>query len=499
MTTFAPLPLGQRIPASQHGVSCSLPTMRAVVGYEERDPEILRHLTSGYPRFVIHPFVRQLSAIFSEELELDQQTLWLTASARTADDLATELGAAHVIRIAHDGLHGVAHPASPELFSRAKTFLQNTVGFLGSREAEDHLVRRGILPQAQPEATEERDPLGVVIRSIQTGFAGTQPEDIILAPSGMSAFHAAWRTVADLQASRGRTVWLQLGWLYLDTIALLKRYAKRPSDYVYLRDVTDVGAIAAACAAAGDRLAGLVTEAPTNPLVQTPDLDAVSAHVRRCGGRLVIDPTLVSPLNVDVLPHADVVVNSLTKYAASEGDVLAGAVVINPAGPDAAFLRNRITHRTDSIYHRDLARLAAQIGDYAEVIARTNATTPAVAAFLEHHAKVKQVFWSHSPATRSQYLKLARSPEHVGAIISFSLHTPLTDFYDRLRLPKGPSFGMKTTLICPFIYLAHYDLVTSDAGRTELAASGIDPNLLRLSIGCEPADEIIGALAEALA
>jgi len=40
--------------------------------------------------------------------------------------------------------------------------------------------------------------------------------------------------------------------------------------------------------------------------------------------------------------------------------------------------------------------------------------------------------------------------------------------------------------------------VTSEAGRTELAASGLDPNLLRLSVGTEPAEDIIAALAEAL-
>jgi cystathionine gamma-synthase len=48
------------------------------------------------------------------------------------------------------------------------------------------------------------------------------------------------------------------------------------------------------------------------------------------------------------------------------------------------------------------------------------------------------------------------------------------------------------------MYLAHYDLVTTPAGRAELAASGIDPDLLRLCCGTEPAEEIIGALAEAL-
>jgi cystathionine gamma-synthase len=40
--------------------------------------------------------------------------------------------------------------------------------------------------------------------------------------------------------------------------------------------------------------------------------------------------------------------------------------------------------------------------------------------------------------------------------------------------------------------------VKTAAGRAELAASGIDPELLRLSIGSEPVDEIIAALAEAL-
>jgi len=57
---------------------------------------------------------------------------------------------------------------------------------------------------------------------------------------------------------------------------------------------------------------------------------------------------------------------------------------------------------------------------------------------------------------------------------------------------------MRTTLICPFMYLAHYDMVTSESGRAELAANGLDPELLRICVGTEPADEIIGALDEAL-
>jgi cystathionine gamma-synthase len=49
------------------------------------------------------------------------------------------------------------------------------------------------------------------------------------------------------------------------------------------------------------------------------------------------------------------------------------------------------------------------------------------------------------------------------------------------------------------MYLAHYDLVTNDAGRAELTKNGLDPDLLRLSVGTEPVEEIVAALAEALA
>jgi cystathionine gamma-synthase len=113
---------------------------------------------------------------------------------------------------------------------------------------------------------------------------------------------------------------------------------------------------------------------------------------------------------------------------------------------------------------------------------------------------VKDVFWALHPASRENYLKLARTPDATGGMITFTLREigGLEKFYDRLRLPKGPSFGMKSTLICPFMYLAHYDLVTTPAGLAELAASKLDPDLLRLCIGTEPVEEIIAALAEAL-
>lgn len=502
MSSFVPLPVGQRIPASPHAVSCSLPTMRHVRGYEERDPETMRHVRSGYPRFVVHEFVRRVAEHYIATVpELAGRTLWLTSSRKMAEKLLAHLGAASGATLfVRDGLHGVAHPVSPELFAGAKVFLQNLGGYLSSREGEDHLVRLGLIPAVAPEKLFAGDAAAEVTRQLLRVLPGASAADVFVSNSGMSAVYAAFEAIAALQAPRGRTVWLQLGWLYLDTIAILKKFTASPADYVYIRDVLDLDALRRIFAAHGARIAGVVAEVPTNPLVQTPDLPALAALCREHGVRLVVDPSMSSVHSLDVLPHADVVVSSLTKYTASEGDLTAGLAAVNPAGPDAAALRPRIAATVEPLYARDLARLAEEIGRTGAVLAQIEANTVRVVEFLSAHPAVKDVYWALQPSARENYLKIARTPRATGGMVTFTLRElgSLDRVYDRLRLPKGPSFGMTTTLICPFMYLAHYDLVTTPAGLAELAASKLDPDLLRLCVGTEPVDEIVGALAEAL-
>ena len=502
MSVFQPIPLGQRIPGSPHSVACSLPTLRDIVGYEEGQPETTRHITSGYPRFVVHSHARQLCVYLGIRPELAGRSLWLVSSAKMATALADHLGRSHpanAVPFCVDGIDGVAHRDTPELNARGKVFLQHLGGFLSSRAAEDHLVRLGVLGSAVPEKLFPGDSMAEIKRVLRSVYSAAPDNDILLAPSGMNALYASFRAINALQAPRGRTVWIQLGWLYLDSIALLKKFTATPAtDYVRLGDVTDFAAIEKVFAEQGTRIAGLIIEAPTNPLIQTPNVAAVAELARRHGARLILDPAISSPFNVDLLPYADVVTQSLTKYTAHEGDVIAGAVVINPAQPDADELRRLVTEWLEPVHDRDLRRLAAQISATPAVVEKINANTRQVAAFLESHPAVKQVWWALQPDTRENYLKLARSPGSVGSMISFTLHGSMEKVYDRLRLPKGPSFGMTTTLISPFIYLAHYDMVTSASGRAELAAHGLSPDLLRLSVGTEAVDDIIATLAEAL-
>jgi len=493
------LPLGRRIPDKLHAVSCSLPTLRELVGYEERDPGVMRHVASGYPRFVIHPCLRELAAHLGRAGELRGRTLWLTSSERSAAALAVRLARFGAVVFHAEGVHGVSHAPGPEAAAAAHAFLQNTGMFLGSREAEEMLVRLGARREAEPEPRFAGDGTAEIRRVLRRALPAAAGADLSLACSGMNAIYAAFRAVSELQAARGRTIWVQLGWLYRDTIALLRDYTAEPErDYVRIISVHDLPGLERLFAERGDRIAGVFAEVPTNPLIRTPDLPALAALVRRHGARLVIDPSVVSPFCVDVLPWADVVVNSLTKYAACEGDLLAGVVAVNPESPDAEALRAAVRRWVEPPCRADVARLAREIGGWEDFLAKLGAAVPRVAAFLESHPKVKRVYWALAPDSRANYLRLARGPAAPGGLLSFTLKTPLAPFYDVARLPKGASFGMRDSLLCPFFYIAHYDLVKTEAGRAELAASGIDPELVRLSVGAEPVDEIIAALADAL-
>jgi cystathionine gamma-synthase len=499
---FTHLPLGARIPGSVHSVSCSLPTMDDVCGYEERREETLRAVPSAYPRFVVHPFARQLAASLAAGVpELRGKTVWLTSSAKMATHLEAWLaGAGHAKAFTSDGIAGVAHDESAEVFGQAKLFLQHVGGYLSSREAEDLLVARGLAPAIEPEALHDGDGLAAVKATLRRVLPGAADRDVFLANCGMNAVFTAFSAISAVQAPRGRTVWLQVGWLYLDTIAILQKFTQSPADYVFVRDVTDSAAIERLFVEYGPRLAGVVAEVPTNPLVQTPDVPKLAALCRQHGARLIIDPSISSIFNIDALPHADIVVNSLTKYTASDGDMVLGLVAVNPAGPDADTLRTGVTEHIETAYTRDVQRLAHEIVRTNDVLARIHENTPRVVSFLEQHPAVDRVYWALSAESRPNYLQVARHDHAIGGLVTFTLKEEgsLARVYDRLRLPKGPSFGMATTLICPFMFLAHYDMVTTQPGRARLRADGLDPDLLRLSVGSEPVEDIIEVLGEAL-
>jgi cystathionine gamma-synthase len=86
-----------------------------------------------------------------------------------------------------------------------------------------------------------------------------------------------------------------------------------------------------------------------------------------------------------------------------------------------------------------------------------------------------------------------------GALLSISLRGDMAQFFDALPVAKAASFGAEFTIVAPFLYLAHYELVSTPGGRAWLQSLNIDPDLVRISVGVEPLDALIGAFDDALA
>src|SRR6185369_14112798 len=102
---FTQTPLGRPIPESRHAVSVSLPLWEHVIGYEEKNPAVMAHLSSGYPRFVIHPLVQELA----RSINPDQFCLPLPSlkAAQLAADFVQQASGQTVRMVSNYGVHGI--------------------------------------------------------------------------------------------------------------------------------------------------------------------------------------------------------------------------------------------------------------------------------------------------------------------------------------------------------------------------------------------------------
>jgi cystathionine gamma-synthase len=494
MNELKPYPLGHTIIDSAHSVFVNLPSMSAVIGYEESNPAVMASLRSGYPRFLTHHYIRQIEADLLGKEKRNDQRLFLLPSLASAEQMKAFVGDGNA-KIQQTGpFHAIAYALGSDACQRAAQFQQHTGTGLSSREAEDYL---GIGPT--PEKVYNRDDgIEKIQRYLHGIYETRSPEDIRITRGGMNAFYAGFKCLRDIQAARGRTVWVQLGWLYVDTICILTKMLPKGGRLVQLHAVDDRAAIQRIFSENPNTIAGVVTETPTNPLVQSGDLDQLRQLADDYGAALVLDPSIVSPHNVNILKYADLHINSLTKYAPPAGDVLAGALALNAHSPFYEALKPCLDDHCEALYHRDAARLAFEIDGYSDNVRKINSNTIEVARFLEDHPGVERVFWAYAEGTIKQFEKISAGLKGPGAIISFTVNKAIAPFYDSLKMPKSPSFGSRYTMLCPFMYMAHYDLVSQAQGRKQLRDLGISPDLLRLSVGIEDAEAIKTVLDEAL-
>jgi cystathionine gamma-synthase len=207
-------------------------------------------------------------------------------------------------------------------------------------------------------------------------------------------------------------------------------------------------------------------EAPSNPFLTMPDLDAAAAH----RAPVVVDATAATPVVLRPLESgADFVVHSATKYLAGHDDALLGAVVCKRP-EDAERLREFRTH-TGSVAAPDPCFLLLRGLKTLELRVRRQSETAAeLAARLAEHPAVTNV----------------RYPGF-GGLLSFDV-----DDADAAR-------RVETSLhvITNATSLGGVDSVLEARARWE--GDRVPPGLLRLSVGLEPLDELWDDLARALA
>ncbi len=477
--------LGATVPDSPHATVVCLPTLADIESYERKEERVWKLLRAGYPRFVRNALVTRAAREAASALGRTGELFPLVSEA-SARHLA-ELAGVTLTSVDHVGDWCLATTSAGDAALRLAKMVQHTGSLISSRQAEAWLA--GAAPTDGSTA----------LHSIQSALApllsGVAVDDILIATSGMNAVEAGIAAVDTVQRPRGRSAWIQLGWLYVDSTRLLEK--ARDAKHHFVSDVRDLASVERLLAA-GD-IAGVFTEVPNNPQLETADIPALRALCDKYEAKLLLDPSSVGLATIDVLPFADIVVSSLTKYAGSEGDIMAGLIAVHPARADGTKMLASVRRRLAPLHALDLVVLATQVGCMAEVTNRLSATAAEIARRLASHPSVARVRTADQGPTAAAYRRLLRPGAGAGALITLELRGDMRRVYDRLAVAKGPSFGLRYTLAAPFLWLAHFEEVTNEQGRAHIRAAGLDPDLLRISVGLEPVEEIWAAFEVALA
>ena len=235
-------------------------------------------------------------------------------------------------------------------------------------------------------------------------------------------------------------------------------------------------------------------ETPSNPLLRITDIAAVADVAHAGGARLACDNTWATPALCRPLElGADLVMHATTKYLGGHSDVVGGAIV--SATPDLAAKVAATANAlgtTCSPYDAWLVLRGVKTLPLRMQAHEKNAT--ALAHFLNAHPQVEHVYYPGLP-THPQHA-LARSQQHgFGAMLSFDLkggEEAVFRLVERLKLYAfAESLGGVESLI------EHPARMTHASTATGPFAS--PPNLVRLSVGIESADDLVADLEQALA
>ena len=279
-------------------------------------------------------------------------------------------------------------------------------------------------------------------------------------------------------------------------------------------DATDVASVERALTPA-TRL--IFVETIANPRTQVADLARIGALAKERGVLYVVDNTMTSPaLFRPKTVGAGLVVNALTKYIGGHGNALAGSITDTglfdwtrfpniaenyKSQPPALWGIQQLRKKGLRDWGGTLAAGGAhRIAVGAETLAlrmeRSCANAQALAAFLAPHPKVRAVHYPGLPSHPQH--ALARSLfRGCGGLLSFELADGIDcfDFLNCLGIVVSSSnLGDNRTLAIPVAHTIFWEM-----GPQRRAEMGIADALIRVSVGIEDRDDLLGDFAQALA
>ncbi len=240
----------------------------------------------------------------------------------------------------------------------------------------------------------------------------------------------------------------------------------------------------------------VLTESPTNPYLYCVDLQAVS-QIAKAHGRVktIVDSTFATPVNCRPANFGvDLIVHSATKYLSGHNDVMGGLV----AGPQHLIsLLREARGVLGSILDPHAAFLIARGMKTLRLrVAKQNDTALAVARAVEERPRVCRVFY---PGLRSHASHAVARDQMAafGGVVSFIVEggrAAAAQLVDGCSLCTiAPSLGGVETLIEQPALMSF-----SELSDEQLKDVGIDPALIRLSVGIEEAEDVIADVVGSL-
>lgn len=241
----------------------------------------------------------------------------------------------------------------------------------------------------------------------------------------------------------------------------------------------------------------VLMESPSNPVMRIADIEAVSKRAHAHGALVVVDNTFLSPMLQQPLKlGADIVWHSNTKFLNGHSDVVGGSVVVK----DQAVLGEL------KLWNNSLGTIGAPFDSYLTLrglrtlelrVHRAQDNAEQIAAFLNGHDRVSRVYY---PGLKSHpgHEIAAKQQEGFGAMISFELKGDMADTAKLVETLDvfclAQSLGGTESLINHPASMTHVSM-----GAEARAEAGVTDQLLRLSIGIEHIDDLLGDLENALA